>query len=144
MPVRRADDTVGPVAALEPSVPLQRPRTSARRSAATAPLATGGRSPALGHVVLHLRGEVDLDGALRTAASISSALEAGPASVDVNLESVTSIDTCLLDVLAVWRQRCDAAGSLLLVTCSSEQTRGLFALAGMDDVLSPATAAPRR
>lgn len=139
MPVRRADDSVEPVAAQAPAVPLQRSRTRSAQPGGDPPGA-GDPIPATGHVVIHLRGEVDLDGALRAAESLGAALEAGPASVDVNLEAVTSIDTCLINVLAVWRQRCAAAGSLLLVTCSSEPTRGLFCLAGMDDVLSPVPA----
>lgn len=137
MPARGTHDTVGPFAALlRPEVPFQRPRSSAGRSGGQAGADAAGEAGDRVHdVVIHLRGDVDVEAAMGTAARIGAALAAGPASVDVNLESVTSIDVSLLHVLATWQERCDAAGSVLLVTCSSEPTRALFALAGMDGML---------
>ncbi len=144
MPARGTHHTVEPITALlGPEVPCQRPRSTWGRSDADEGARVTGEAE--GHVrdvVIHLRGNVDIEAAMGTAARIGAALAAGPASVDVNLEAVTSIDVTLLHVLATWQERCDAAGSVLLVTCSTEPARALAALAGMDGIACSSVAGP--
>jgi anti-anti-sigma factor len=84
---------------------------------------------------IRLAGEHDIATAPDVSRRIDAALEAGVSCVRVDLDAVTFLDASLLGALVRGRRRCAAHDARLVVTCSNQLTRRVFAIAKLAALL---------
>ena len=88
-----------------------------------------------GHLVIMLRGELDVAGAASLAAGLAAAT-AGCPRVIADLSALEFIDCCALGVLIRIRAQARQAGGDLLLAAPRPQVRRLLDLTGMAGVFS--------
>jgi anti-sigma B factor antagonist len=86
-------------------------------------------------VTIRLAGEHDIATAPDVTRRIDAALEAGVGCVRVDLDAVTFLDASFLGALVRGRRRCAAHDARLVVTCSNQRTRRVFAIAKLAALL---------
>ena len=86
-----------------------------------------------GHIVVTLRGELDVVDAASVAAALTAAAARNP-RVIVDLAALEFIDCCALGALARVREQARQAGGDLLPTAPRGQVRRILALTGLSGV----------
>ena len=87
------------------------------------------------HVVA-VRGEIDIFTAPEFKGLITNAIDAGCASVVVDLSESTFIDSSSLGVLISAHRRLSLRDGRLIIACSVAEVRKTFAITGLDSVLT--------
>lgn len=86
--------------------------------------------------VVAVGGEVDVYSAPALKASLTELLQAGAASVVVDLSEVAFLDSTGLGALVEARSATVEAGGSLPLVCSQERILKLFSITGLDGVFS--------
>ena len=92
-------------------------------------------SPADGHAVVALRGEVDLFTAPRFMEALLEAVDDGARRVTVDLSGVTFVDSTALGVLIGASKRLQARSGTLHVVCPNPNVLRILEITGLDRVL---------
>ena len=92
-------------------------------------------SPADGHAVVALLGEVDLFTAPRFMEALLEAVDDGADRVTVDLSAVTFVDSTALGVLIAGSKRLQARSGTLDIVCPNQDVRRILEITGLDRVL---------
>ncbi len=86
------------------------------------------------HVVLEVRGEVDVHSAPDLRDRLISVLDAGNQSVVVDLSWLSFIDSTGLGALVAARNHANTAGASLPLVCKTERLLKVFRITGLHEV----------
>lgn len=101
-----------------------------------------GRCDVLSHdrgdaVVVELRGEFDLDDVPKVTAALSKALDNSKDQVELDLGSLTFIDSAGLKALVDMYEAAAAANVTFSITSISPEVRRVIEVAGLDYLMTP-------
>ncbi|MEO6700986.1 MAG: STAS domain-containing protein [Jatrophihabitantaceae bacterium] len=86
------------------------------------------------HLVIEVRGEVDVHTAPELRDRLIQALDAGNSSLVVDLSWLSFIDSTGLGALVAARNHANALGASLRLVCKTERLLKVFRITGLDEV----------